>query len=78
MLYNILNQILKNEYIKQKIMVRKTVPEDKKRKTISISITPEVYELWKKYCLENEIENYSEYIEKIIIEKIKNKNERVQ
>ena len=71
MLYNILNQILKNEYIKQKIMVRKTVPEDKKRKTVSVSIDPRVYEMWVKYCEKYEIENYSEYIEKIIIEKIK-------
>ena len=53
-------------------MVRKTVPEDKKRKTITIAIDPEVYELWKKYCSDNGIENYSEYIEKIIISKIKN------
>jgi len=28
--------------------------------------------MWKKYCEENGIENYSEYIEKIIIEKLKN------
>ena len=54
-------------------MVRKTVPEDKKRKKLAVSINPEVYELWKQYCSENGIENYSEYIEKIIIEKIKNK-----
>jgi len=52
--------------------MRKKVPEEKKRKTVSIAINPEVYELWKKYCLENSIENYSEYIEKIIIDKIKN------
>lgn len=52
-------------------MVRKTVPEDKKRKTISVAINPEVYELWKKYCEENGIENYSEYIEKMINEKLK-------
>ena len=51
--------------------MRKRVPEDKKRKKLSISINPEVYELWKQYCLENGIENYSEYIEKLIKEKIK-------
>jgi len=50
--------------------MRKTVPEDKKRKKISVSINPEVYELWEKYCADNGIENYSEYIEKIIISKI--------
>jgi predicted CopG family antitoxin len=51
--------------------MRKQLPEDKKRKKLSISINPEVYELWKQYCLENGIENYSEYIEKLIKEKIK-------
>ena len=51
--------------------MRKTVPDDKKRKKLSVSIDPEVYELWKKYCEDNGIENYSEYIEKIIISKIK-------
>lgn len=56
-------------------MVRKTVPEDKKRKTVSVAINPEVYKLWKKYCIDNGIENYSEYIEKIIQEKINNKYE---
>ena len=52
--------------------MRKKIPEDKKRKTVSIAINPEVYELWKHYCLENGIENYSEYIEKIIVDKIGN------
>lgn len=70
-LNNILNKTLKLHYIKIKNMVRKTVPEEKKRKRVSVAINPEVYELWKKYCSENGIENYSEYIEKIIIEKIK-------
>ena len=51
--------------------MRKTVPDDKKRKKLSVSIDPEVYELWQKYCEYNGIENYSEYIEKIIISKIK-------
>lgn len=52
-------------------MVRKRISEDKKRKHVSFSIDPEVYELWKKYCSENKIENYSEYIEMIIKEKLK-------
>ena len=51
-------------------MVRKTVPENKKRKKLSVTINPEIYELWKQYCLDNDIENYSEYIEKLIKEKI--------
>lgn len=53
-------------------MVRKKIPEDKKRKKISIAINPDVYELWKKYCEENGIENYSEYIEKMIKDRLKN------
>lgn len=60
-------------YFKIKIMVRKKIPDDKKRKKISVAMNPEIYELWKIYCEENGIENYSEYIEKIIKEKIGNK-----
>jgi hypothetical protein len=52
--------------------MRNKIPENKKRKKVSFSIKPELYEIWKKYCEENNIENYSEYIEKLIIEKIKN------
>lgn len=51
--------------------MRKAISEDKKRKKISVSIDPNVYELWVKYCSDNGIENYSEYIEKIIKEKLK-------
>lgn len=50
--------------------MRKKVPDNMKRKKLSVSIDPEVYELWKQYCEENGIENYSEYIEKIIKEKL--------
>lgn len=46
--------------------------EEDKRKSISCSLDPKIYELWEKYCKDNGIENYSEYIEKIILEKIKN------
>jgi hypothetical protein len=69
---NILNKILNFYYIKIKSVVRKTVPEEKKRKRVSVAINPEVYKLWKKYCIDNGIENYSEYIEKIIINKVSN------
>ncbi|MCK9417596.1 hypothetical protein M0Q97_13220 [Candidatus Dojkabacteria bacterium] len=51
--------------------MRKKISDDKKRKKVSFSIDPDVYELWVKYCSENKIENYSEHIEKIIIEKLK-------
>ena len=44
--------------------------EDRK-KTLSFSIDPRIYDLWVKYCKENAIENYSEFIEKIMKEKIK-------
>jgi hypothetical protein len=59
--------MLNNTKIKN---MRKTVSENKKRKKLSVTINPEIYELWKQYCLDNNIENYSEYIEKLIKEKI--------
>ena len=49
----------------------KVKKKEDKRKTISFSIDPRIYEMWIKYCEENGIENYSNYIEKIIIEKTK-------
>ena len=49
----------------------KTKKEEDKKKTISFSIDPRVYEMWVKYCEDNGIENYSSYIEKVIIEKTK-------
>jgi len=50
--------------------MRLKVSKEKKRKTVSFSIDPRVYEIWEKYCEDNNIENYSEYIEMIIKEKI--------
>jgi hypothetical protein len=52
--------------------MRKKIPENEKRKKVSFTIDPIVYEMWMKYCEENEIENYSQYIEKIINEKMIN------
>jgi len=52
------------------LIMRKKIPEDKKRKKISFTIDPRVYEIWKKYCEDNDIENQSEYIEKMIKKKI--------
>lgn len=49
----------------------KVKKEEDKKKTLSFSIDPRVYEMWVKYCEENGIENYSDYIEKMIIEKLK-------
>jgi len=51
--------------------MRRKIPEELKKKPISFSIDPKLYELWIKYCEENEIENRSEYIEKMIREKLK-------
>jgi hypothetical protein len=46
--------------------MRTKISEDKKRKKISISIDPRIYNLWVEYCNKNDIENYSDYIEKLI------------
>jgi hypothetical protein len=51
--------------------MRRKISDEKKRKKVSFSIDPDVYELWVKYCSDNGIENYSEHIEKIIKEKLK-------
>ena len=51
--------------------MRKKIPDEEKRQTVSFTIDPRIYEMWIKYCEEHEIENYSEYIEKMINEKIK-------
>jgi len=40
-----------------------------KRQKISFTIDPRVYEIWKKYCEDNNIENQSEFVEKLIIKK---------
>jgi len=66
----IINFYIILKYIKIKISMRKTKSEEDKRKKLSVSVDPEVYELWKKYCDDNGIENYSQYIEMIIKEKL--------
>ena len=48
----------------------KTKKEEDKKKTLSFSIEPRVYEMWIEYCKKNGIENYSSYIEKVIVDKI--------
>jgi len=52
-------------------MSRKKIDNNKKRKKISITLTPKIYTLFEKYCELNNIENYSTHIEKIIIERLK-------
>jgi len=51
--------------------MRNKIPDEQKRKKVSFSIDPRVYELWKEYCEKYEIENHSEYFEKMIKEKLK-------
>lgn len=50
--------------------MRERVPDNKKRKKVAFTIDPDVYKLWVKYCEDNGVDNYSEYIENIIIEKL--------
>jgi len=52
----------------------KVKKEEDKKKTLSFSIDPSIYEMWIKYCKENGIENYSDYIEKMIKNKLENEN----
>ena len=51
--------------------MRHKIPDEKKRKKVSFTIDPKLYEIWVKYCNDNGIENQSEYIEKMIKQKIK-------
>jgi len=57
--------------------MRRKLSENIKRKKISVSIHPDIYNLWINYCVENGIENYSDYIEKLIKEKIKKGSEKI-
>lgn len=50
--------------------MRTKITEDKKRKNLTISIDPRILEIWEKYCVDNDIENVSAHIEKIIIKKL--------
>lgn len=54
-------------------MARPKISDDKKRKKISFTIDPKVYDNWVTYCEENEIINQSVFIEKMINEKIMKK-----
>jgi len=53
--------------------MRKKKTETEKKKKMSLSIDPRIYEMWERYCEENEIENYSEFIEMLIKNKINKK-----
>ena len=54
--------------------MRKKIDEKDKRKKLTFTIDPRVLELWKQYCDENDIENYSEYIELLIKQKMSDNN----
>jgi hypothetical protein len=42
-----------------------------KKKKVCVYLTPETLEIFKKFCQEQNIENYSDYIEKLINKNIK-------
>ena len=44
--------------------------EEDKKKNLTFSIDPRIHDMWIRYCEENEIENYSEYIEMMIQKRI--------
>jgi len=54
--------------------MRRKLPDYKKKKTISFCIDPKLYELLEEYCKDNDINNYSAFMEKIIKEKLKDIN----
>ena len=54
-------------------MARPKIPNNKKRKKISFTIDPLIYEKWIKYCEENDITNQSLLIEKLIDNMLKEK-----
>jgi hypothetical protein len=51
--------------------MRNKIPDDQKKKKVTFSIDPRIYDMWVRYCEKYEIENYSEYFEKIIKYKLK-------
>lgn len=48
----------------------KELSEENKRKRISFTVNPEIYEIYEKYCEEHGIENYSRHIESLIERKL--------
>ena len=51
-------------------MARPKLKENEKRRKLNVTIDPQVYEKFIKYCEENKITNQSLFIESIINEKI--------
>jgi hypothetical protein len=56
--------------------MRKKIPEDEKRKNLSFSLNPVVYKLYKKYCEDKGIENYSQHLEKLILKKLEENEQK--
>jgi len=51
-------------------MARLKIPENKKKKTLNLTVDPDIYKLLDEYLLENEIYNKSKYIEDLIKENL--------
>jgi hypothetical protein len=55
------------------IVMRKKLPDDQKKRKVSFTIDPKIFQLFEKYCKENQIENHSSFIEKIIVQNLEKK-----
>lgn len=58
-------------------MSRQKLPEKDKRKEISITINEELNEILEKYMTEKNISNKSKYIEKLVMEDLKKRGEKM-
>lgn len=58
-------------------MSRQKLPEKDKRKEFSITINEELNEILEKYMIEKNISNKSKYIEKLVMEDLKNSGEKM-
>jgi hypothetical protein len=53
--------------------MRKKLPDDQKKRKVSFTMDPKIFQLFEKYCKENQIENHSSFIEKIIVQNLEKK-----
>jgi len=58
-------------------MARQKLPEEKKKRDISVSVDEKLSDLLEKYLKENEYKNRSKYIEKLIKEDLKKRGEDI-
>ena len=54
--------------------MRVKVPNELKKKSISVKIDANLVDLFDKYVVENKIKNKSKFIEELIVNELKNKN----